>query len=291
MPVKAQSAYELTDSIKRIVFIGNSITWSGEYVNYIETYFRAHKKDFEFINVGLPSETVSGLSEENHAGGRFPRPDLHERLARVLQETQPDLVIANYGMNDGIYLPYDEARFTKFKEGILWLHEEVAKAGIPIIHSTPPIYDPIKGAAYANVLDIYSDWLISFRYTADWKVIDLHGPMKRYLEDKRLVDSTFVLAKDGVHPNTTGHWLMAKQILLYLGANDVASADNILEVLASNPKAEQLLALVSERQKISRDAWLSHTGHERPGLSDGIPLIEAQAKLKLIEQEIADLLN
>ena len=74
----------------------------------IETWFvtRYPERQIEFINAGLPTETVSGLSEEGHAGGSFPRPDLHERLERVLPATRPDVVIACYGMNDGIYLPY-----------------------------------------------------------------------------------------------------------------------------------------------------------------------------------------
>src|SRR5512133_1780233 len=87
---------------KRILFLGDSITYSGLYVTYVETFLRLKYPDWngEIINLGLPSETVSGLSEEGHAGGAFPRPDLKERLDRVLEKTKPDLVIACYGMND-----------------------------------------------------------------------------------------------------------------------------------------------------------------------------------------------
>lgn len=289
----AQSAYELPESVKKILFLGNSITWSGEYVDYVETYFRAVKPEqsLEFINVGLPSETVSGLSESGHADGKFPRPDLHERLSRVLTAIEPDLVIACYGMNDGIYLPFDETRFSKFKEGINWLHDEVVKQDIPIIHATPPVFDERKGAAYANVLDIYSDWLISRRYTADWDVIDIHWPMRKYLEDKRLSDSTFVLAEDGVHPGTTGHWLMAKEILQFLGEQEVASADSIEEALSSFQNVDKLSRLVSERQEILRSAWLTHTGHQRPGLPEGLSVAKAKRKVKRIDKKIASLLN
>ena len=70
-----------------------------------------------FSTSGLPSETVSGLSEPGHAGGAFPRPDLHERLERVLEQTRPDLIVACYGMNDGIYHPFTEARFEKYQAG------------------------------------------------------------------------------------------------------------------------------------------------------------------------------
>src|SRR4028119_637531 len=77
-------AQSIVPGIKRILFLGNSITWAGNYVNDIEAYLRVQypKRQLEFINVGLSSETVSGLSEQGHADGSFPRPDLHERLAR-----------------------------------------------------------------------------------------------------------------------------------------------------------------------------------------------------------------
>src|SRR6476646_10487936 len=95
------AADQILPAAKRVVFLGDSITYSGEYVEFIEAYFTTHfpQRQIEFLNLGLPSETVSGLSEDGHAGGSFPRPDLHERLARVLEKTRPDTVIACYGMN------------------------------------------------------------------------------------------------------------------------------------------------------------------------------------------------
>ena len=90
---------------QRIVFLGDSITQGGAYVEFIEAALIAQYPDSDkiIIPLGLASETVSGLSEEGHAGGKFPRPDLHERLDRVLEKTKPQLVFACYGMNDGIY--------------------------------------------------------------------------------------------------------------------------------------------------------------------------------------------
>lgn len=288
---KAQNSYEIPQDIKRILFLGNSITYSGQYVSYIDTYFtlKYPDRDFEIINVGLPSETVSGLSEPGHADGKFPRPDLHERLERVLLHTKPDLVFSCYGMNDGIYLPFDEGRFQKYKEGINCLNEEVIKNGTPIIHITPPIYDGRKGEAYANVLDIYSDWIISKRYTDGWKVIDIHWPMKKYLEDKRLSDDDFFLAKDGVHPNDTGHWIMAKQLLLYLGEVDVSKVNGIEEVVSQFNHGAEIWKLVEESQKIMKDAWLTSIGHQRPGMNAGLTLEEALDKTDMLQKEIRNL--
>lgn len=289
---KTEINLKIPENVNRILFLGDSITYSGQYVSYIETYFVAHypQKHVEFINVGLPSETVSGISEPNHAGGQFPRPDLHERLNRVLTQIKPDLVFACYGMNDGIYLPFDDDRFQKFKEGINWLHEQVVKSGAEIVHLTPSVFDERKGIAYANVMDLYSDWLISCRYTKKWYVVDIHWAMKKYLEDRRAVDSTFVFAIDGVHPNELGHWVMAKQVLIYLGEKNVTKYEDALGAVSSHQNGEKILKLVEQRQEIMKEAWLTATGHKRPGMTTGLPMNDAQSKAAEIEVQIKRLL-
>ena len=132
---------------KRIVFLGDSITYSGQYIAYLESLLRTRfpLKEFDFLNLGLPSETCSGLSEDGHAGGQFPRPDVHERLQRVLDKLKPDLIVACYGMNCGIYQPFDEARFAKFTAGMERLDAAVEETGAKIIHLTPPVYIPLPG--------------------------------------------------------------------------------------------------------------------------------------------------
>jgi len=289
----SQTDYTIPADVHRIVFLGNSITYSGQFISYVETYYRLTHPDraLEWINVGLPSETVSGLSEDNHANGEFPRPDLHERLDRVLAQLQPDLLFVNYGMNDGIYLPLEEERFQKYKDGIDWLDVKISEIDVEVIYVTPPVYDPKKGAAYANVLDNYSDWLLSREYTDEWKVIDIHWPMRKYLEDQRVLDSAYYLAKDGVHPGEMGHWLMAKEILLGLGASEIKDFNDIHEALASFANGEEVLTLIANRQGFIRDAWLTSTGHLRPGLNVGMPLGEAEKKAGEIESQLKRLIS
>jgi lysophospholipase L1-like esterase len=290
----------LLDSVHRIVFLGNSITYAGSYITDIETYFITHypNKQYEFINMGLPSETVSGLSEPGHADGKFPRPDLHERLDRVLALTRPDLVFICYGMNDGIYLPFDEGRFQKFKYGQIDVHSKVAQTGSKIIHLTPPYYDELKGRnkGYEATLDKYTDWVLAQQKAAGWKVIDIHYPMKRFTEAHRKVDSAFgiaafALAEDGVHPGEAGHWIMAKQVLLYLGEKGVAKAPDIHAALAAIPNGEAILKLVAERQSMMKDAWLTAAKHKRPFMNVGLPLDEAKRKYEETEKEIRGLVK
>src|SRR5258706_9890367 len=107
LPQRTQAEPAVLKGAHRIVFLGDSITYSGQYIDYLESVLLARYPDqrYELLDLGLPSETVSGLSEPGHAGGQFPRPCLFERLDRVLAKTKPDIVFACYGMNDGIYYP------------------------------------------------------------------------------------------------------------------------------------------------------------------------------------------
>lgn len=284
-------AATLPAGVKRVVFLGDSITHGGAYVNDVEAYFltRAPERAIEWINVGLSSETVSGLSEPGHANGQFPRPDLHERLARVLALTRPDLVFACYGMNDGIYLPLDEGRFAPFRRGLQWLNEQVASAGARIIHLTPPIYDEARGGkpGYAATLDRYAQWLLEQPSEANWRVIDVHAAMQRAVDARRKVDTKFGFARDGVHPDDAGHWVIARAILLGLGARDITDTTTLEAMLAAHPHGREILALAAQRQAVMKLAWLSATKHLRPGVKPGLPLDEARAKAAEIGQQIA----
>ena len=290
VPLFVEAQYTISENVHRIVFLGNSITYAGQYVTDVEAYLVAKypKRHFQIINIGLPSETVSGLSEDGHANGQFPRPDLHERLARILTMTKPDLIFASYGMNDAIYMPLDSIRFQKYKDGINWLHTEVIKSGARIVHLTPPVFDekqwPVKG--YSEVLDVYAKWLLDQRKAQKWDVADVHFPMQKALETYRAADPNFYFAKDGVHPGDLGHWVMAKQILLFLGENEVAEAKTIHEALTRFPQGEEILKLVAQRQAVTKDAWLSAIGHKRPGMNKGITLDSAKIRSNEIEQRI-----
>ena len=151
---------------KRIVFLGDSITYAGQYVTYFDAWLLTQelKNPPIVIDGGLPSETVSGLSEEGHAGGKFPRPDLAERLTRVLAVTQPDLVFACYGINCGIYQAFDDQRFRRYQQGIENLKKQVEAEGATLVLVTPPCYDDHrakKPVMYDLVMDRYANWLLT----------------------------------------------------------------------------------------------------------------------------------
>lgn len=273
---------ELVRDAKRILFLGDSITASGQYVGYLDAWLTATRGESapKVIDAGLPSETVSGLSEEGHAGGAFPRPDLFERLERVLKLTKPDLVFACYGINCGVYEPFDEGRFAKYQAGMQRLKKEIEAAGAKLIVVTPPFYDDLrapKAFSYNAVLDRYSAWLVG-QGKEGWAVIDLHSAMTAFVTARRQADAKFTLQPDGVHPSGDGHWFMARTILLGLGEPRAVTWKTPAEMTAALKLSDKQLSLVQERVGVLRDAYVAAAGHKRPGVAKGLPVEQAEAK-------------
>ena len=132
-------------------------------------------------------------------------------------------------MNDGNYHPFDEERFRTYQAGVNKLIERVnhsTKARLVLL--TPPPFDPYRRQVgdpnaihfgykfpaidYDDTLDHYAKWLLTLRTDAR-VVADLHQVMNDHLAARRRDRVSFYLAGDAVHPNATGHLLMAQSLL------------------------------------------------------------------------------
>ncbi len=257
---------------RRVLILGDSITQDGRYVNYLEYYLHqlSPAEKTNIISIGLSSETVSGLSEKGHP---FPRPCVLERLDRALKSTTPDLVIACYGMNDGIYHPPSAERLAAFNRGLGEFINKVRATGATLILLTPPVFDaaPIrartvsKDAAafgYEKPYDNYDDVLGEFaraELSIQEKgviVIDLHSAYLSTLTAQRTSQPAFTFAPDGVHPNDEGHRLIARTLLQNLGYDLPADS-------AATIEADATFALIRERRQLRSEAWLPFVGYIR----------------------------
>ena len=300
-------AEDFLPGVKRVVFLGDSITYAGHYTELFDAFIFTQfpERHIAVIDCGLPSETVSGLSEAGHAGGKFPRPDVHERLDRVLATVKPDLVFACYGMNCGIYLPLDDKRFAAYQAGIRKLREKVEKSGAKIIHLTPPVFDtlPIKARVksadvvkdgdffegYNGVLDRYSAWLVEQGNAEGWRVIDTHSAMAAALAEKRKTEAAFTYAKDGVHANNDGHRLLAEAILRALSPDRAATFFKLLDGgWAKSAQGRAFFDDVHKRNRLLCDSYLTTAGHLRPGMAKGLPVAETEEKAAAIETKIRE---
>ena len=258
----------------RVAILGDSITYSGRWPALLESALRTAPAftDAEIVNFGLASETVSGLSEPGHAGGKFPRPDLHERLGRILEAFKPTHVLACYGMNDGIYLPLDETRQKAFQEGMARLKAAAEKQGAKFAAVTAPLYDADRAAqgpqGYDAVLDAQAAWLAA---QGGWHVIDVRSDLRVAITAEKKTDPGFVYASDKVHPGQRGHDFIAASVArqiwpLWHLPGKPALADG------------KALSILETRAGILKHAWLSKTGHTRPGVPAGLSLEAAQQR-------------
>lgn len=258
----------------RVAFFGDSITWDGKWVAHVEWWLRQHPQfaDAEIVNFGMSSETVSGLTTPDHAGGRFPRPALSERLNRVLEQFKPTLAIICYGMNDGLYLPLDESRMRAFTENMTNTKNAIEKSGARFIVITPPLFsvdDPSKDEKkYDAVLDAYANWLNAQREN-NWDVIDMRPGLRANIAAEKARNPKFIFARDKVHPNFYGHTLIA---------NEVARG---LATLLKLPAPEKMLPLAPTALRDGaaklRNGWLAQTGFNHPDIAkNNMPLAPAK---------------
>ncbi|HBQ65139.1 MAG TPA: lysophospholipase [Clostridiales bacterium] len=281
----------------RLVFLGDSITCGGLYIAYLKAFLmqRDYDDGLVLVNLGLGSETASGLSEPDHP---WPRPCVHSRIDRALQESKPDKVVFCYGMNDGIYYPYSEDRFKAYKEGIQKLAERIRNFGADAVAISPPPFDALSYLArgghlvpagrdrysymnvyenYNQVIERYSDWILS-RGALFSKAIDIYHPMVNHTRSRRMEYAEY-RSGDGIHPNPEGHWIMAGSILQDLFG---IPAQGIPEPAAISKETE-FFQLIREWQQILGAAWREHVGHTNPGRTKCLALPEAIIKAEELE--------
>ena len=236
---------------------------------YLESLYPGRK--FDIISIGLGGETTCGLTEPGH----FTRPCIFSRLDSALSKIKPDVVFACYGMNDGLYNPQSPERFHAYKDGITKLIKKIKATGAKVIILTPPVFDPLhvprellkdneEGYTYAkpyykydNVLADYSDWIMSLKIE-DVQTIDLHSPMKTYLQKRHEADFTFFINKDGIHPTPFGHLFMANIIMEETGIPvNIKDLDEEFKRDTSNT----LFKLINNQRQIRSKGWLEYIGY------------------------------
>jgi len=294
----------------QILFIGDSITQAGLYAALIQTWLWSQypKLELDIINLGLNGETASGNSEPDHP---YPRAHIHERLERILKNTNPDVVFICYGMNDGIYHPFSEKHFADYRNGITRLIDKLEKSGRKIILLSSPPFDlftfrqrhpvapknapadfsysyKIPTQAYDEVLKKYGEWIIEpkAKVTA---AVDLHSPLNQLIKDRRAAEPDYKFG-DGIHPPPEGHFEMALSILDSLGADRKQAEALLIRILSADTNSlstpTPLWTDIQKRHRLLTVAWIEHVGHMKPNKAKALPLKEAQMEASRMEVEI-----
>ncbi|MEG2080341.1 MAG: alpha/beta fold hydrolase [Oscillospiraceae bacterium] len=288
------------DEIKgKVLFLGDSITDGGQFASFVQTYFDLYLSDtdIEFFNVGVCSETVSGLSEEDHP---FPRPCVFGRLSKVLETIKPQWVISLYGINDGIYYPFNEEFFDKFKSGYLRLADTIKEFGAELVVLTPIPFDTISYTGpladdglqkysfmntyknYNDVMEKYAMWLKDEMPKHSRLVIDTFTAMTNDRAELRLKNPNAKVG-DGIHPDTHGNLIMAKTILTEMFGFD---GDDFAKKMTDDHF--KLFKMIYNRDMLFHRYYKETIGHENEYKDEFLPLdklnITAQkANVKIVK--------
>ena len=272
---------------QRVLILGDSIAFDGRWTTRVESALRNTPAyaNAEILNLALPSETVNGLSEPGHARGMFPRPALHDRLPSILRRTQPTLILACYGMNDGLFQPLSPETFAAYKRGMERLVAAGRAAGARVIVLTPPLHgaDATKTSSqdYDIVLDTFAGWLTN-KELEGWEVIDIRPRLRTLIARERAANPRFRYSQDNIHPDDRGHELLGDVVLEGLWAK-------LKLPETPQPGSAARLKILGEAQRQLRLSWLSEIGHKRPGVPKGLPLEEASKKALLLRQDASAL--
>lgn len=268
---------------RRLLFLGDSITQDGRYIAIVEAAVRSvdPARQFEVINLGLGSETASGLSEPDHP---FPRPCIHDRLEPALAAARPDVTFICYGMNDGIYYPLSDDRLAAYRDGMTRLVGRVAATGSRIVLLTPPLFDAASSGGtllpegrdeygyktpyqnYNEVLQAFGGWLKEFDHPAVDAVIDLNPRLVALAAEARSTQPDYRYG-DGIHPGLDGHAVMARAVVAELGMDEAVLRAVDAFVAGASAGADSPARIrfesVMDRHRARSQAYREFVGHSR----------------------------
>jgi lysophospholipase L1-like esterase len=244
----------------RVVFLGDSITEQYQYTTDIEIYLttRYPAWNLTFLNAGISGDATGG--------GR-------NRIERDVLSESPSIVLVNFGMNDAGYENPSQQRRDAYRANQTAIAQRVLLNNVNLVvlssSAVEARQNPGRLGRYNDELAIYA--LIA-RDVAEQQgalFVDQHTPERAILEQMTKDEAPFHAFNDGIHTTPLGGILMARAILLGLGAPATVSDAAI--------DAAQQTVLSTDRAKIS-NLMLSASGtlaFDR--LDEALPMVPGNA--------------
>lgn len=273
----AADGVEIRDK-ETVVIYGDSITEQNLYAAYIETWLRTRfpAKELAIWNFGWGGDTA--------AGG-------NARFARDVAPVRPTLVFVNFGMNDGGYHAPDQGIRDRYLAAQRELAATIAGAGArEVLLTTSPI-DPTRrkdGDTYNEALAQMADGVIALAAELKLPVVDQFHPMREVQRQAQQAKPGFCMIPDSVHPDPTGHLVMAYYTLRGIaGAGPVGSIAIADDKLASAAGA-MVAALVAKDGGLEFDLTLPCLPmYVPPEARPGLALVPFQAELNALMLSVA----
>jgi lysophospholipase L1-like esterase len=203
----------------RMVFLGDSITEQRIYTRYVMNFFtlRYPGTAFTFRNAGWGGDTAPGGLG---------------RLQRDVLDLKPNVVSICFGMNDGGYTTFDKPAFEKYMTAMTSLVAELKKAGVKVVLLTPGCVHPEQAKGwvsaermrpYNDTLALYAKGVEDLAARENLPVFDIHFLMLDVQTKALALDPKFTMIPDAIHPNPSGHAIMAYGLLKAMGCDEQPS--------------------------------------------------------------------
>ena len=187
----------------RVCFIGNSITYNGEFHHNILLYHTTRFPDvkFKIFNCGISGDKAT---------------DLTNRMDSDILVAKPNVAIVMIGMND-VKFQSDLSTYEKNLEAVV---TKLMSKGIAVMLQKPTIYDETtvntttiisgKNLALKGAGDVMQKLAVKYSLkTVDyWQIMnDVNNTIHQ------TAPAVSILRTDRIHPISTGHLLMAYQFI------------------------------------------------------------------------------
>lgn len=202
MPLNGQEK----DDQQRIVFLGDSITQSGDrpggYVSKVREAFKKTSDSVEVIGAGISGNKV---------------PDLQKRLKRDVLDRRPTTVVIYIGINDVWHSQRgDGTPVDKFESGLNDIIDQIQEVGARVILCTPSTIGEKHDDS--NSLDkMLTDFSAVSRKVAESQEVELLDLRKEFIdylkENNPENRDRGILTNDGVHLNPAGNQFVAEKML------------------------------------------------------------------------------
>ncbi len=214
----------------RVCFVGNSITHNGEFHHNIYQYFvtRYPAVPIRFFNAGIKGDVTGGILKRIQTDVLIHKPT-YAFIMIGMNDVQRELY-GKYPTQNVDTLAKRKAALELYAKNLDSIVRILQKQKIKVILQKPSAYDQTSTIKYPNNLGV-NDALIECGKTMQYlankyklPIIDYNSLMTNISLQQQAKNPNFTLTvNDRVHPNSTGHFIMAYQFLKTLHASPIVS--------------------------------------------------------------------
>ncbi len=200
---------------QHVAVVGDSITEQKLYSKYIEDYLLMCLSDLDLriIQLGWSGERAPGFEA---------------RMENDLIPFQPDVVTTCYGMNDGLYRPYEDSIGRTYRTSMRNIVRRLGSEGATVLVGSPGAVDTytfkrgnLPAGVYNHNLSRLRDIARDIAREEGQVFANVHDPMiLAQLRAKPVLGEAYhVCGRDGFHPRPNGQLVMAYAFLKAMGVD------------------------------------------------------------------------